>query len=89
MRFWGEKYKVGIQQKIWGWKVDFIRYILVGEVLVCDISNYGNVSIPPFALLQNTAFNSSVLRSQIASTPFTSEVILGQKSALYSNQGLR
>ena len=53
---------------------------LVAEVLVCDISNYGNVSIPPFALLQNTAFNSSVLGSQIASTQFTSsEVILGKK----------
>ena len=66
---------------------------LAAEVLVCDISNYGDVSIPPFALMQNTAFNSSVLSSQIASTQFTwpaSEVILGQKkSALYSNQGLR
>ena len=70
----------------------FPKMALVAEVLVCDISNYGNVSIPPFALLQNTAFNSSVLSSQIASTQFTwpaSEVILGKKCALYSNKGLR
>ena len=55
---------------------------LVAEVLVCDISNYGDVSIPPFALSQNAAFNSSVLSSQIASTQFTwtaSEVILDKK----------
>ena len=57
----------------------FQKTALVAEVLVCDISNYGDVSIPPFALLQNAAFNSSVLSSQIASTQFTwpaSEVIL-------------
>ena len=69
----------------------FQKMPLVAEVLVWDISNYGDVSIPPFGLLQNTAFNSSVLSSQIASTQFTwpaSEVILGKKSALYSDQGL-
>ena len=69
----------------------FQKMALVAEVLVCDISNHGNVSITIFALLQNTAFNSSVLSSQIASTQFTwpaSEVILGRKSALYSDQGL-
>ena len=49
----------------------FQKMALIAEVLVCNISNYGNVSIPPFALLQNTAFNSSVLSSQIASTQFT------------------
>ena len=37
----------------------FQKMALVAEVLVSffDISNYGNVSIPPFALLQNVAFN--------------------------------
>ena len=57
----------------------FQKMALVVEVFVCDISNYRDVSIPPFALLQNAAFNSSVLSSQIASTQFTwpaSEVIL-------------
>ena len=49
----------------------FQKMALVAEVLVCDISNYGDVSIPPFALSQNAAFNSSVLSSQIASTQFT------------------
>ena len=49
----------------------FQKMALVAEVLVCDISNYGDVSIPPFTLLQNAAFNSSVLTSQIASTRFT------------------
>ena len=60
----------------------FQKMLLVAEVLVWDISNYSDVSIPPFGLLQNTAFNSSVLSSQIASTQFTwpaSEVILGKK----------
>ena len=71
---------------------EFQKMALVAEDLVCDISNYGDVSIPPFALLQNTAFNSLVHSSQIASTPLTwpaSEVILGKKSALYSDQGWR
>ena len=57
----------------------FQKMAVVVEVFVCDISNYRDVSIPPFALLQNAAFNSSVLSSQIASTQFTwpaSEVIL-------------
>ena len=59
----------------------FQKMALVAEFLVCDISDYRDVSIPPFALLQNTAFNSSVLSSQIASTQFTwpaSEVILSK-----------
>ena len=49
----------------------FQKMALVAEVLVCDISNNGDISIPPFALLQNAVFNSSVLSSQIASTQFT------------------
>ena len=68
----------------------FQKMALVAEVLVCNISNYGNVSIPPFALLQNTALNSSVLSSQIASTQFTWPGHSWQKKgAHYSNQGLR
>ena len=49
----------------------FQKMAPVAEVLVCEISNYGDVSTPPFALLQNTAFTSSVHGSQIASTQFT------------------
>ena len=56
---------------------------LAAKVLVCNISNYGDVSIPPFALLQNMAVcNSSVLSSH-------NRVTLGKKSAVYSDQGLR
>ena len=49
----------------------FEKMPLVAKVLVCNISNYGDVSIPPFALLQNTELNSSVLSSLILSTQFT------------------
>ena len=65
---------------------------LVAEVLVCDISNYGDVSIPPFAYckMQRSTLLVSAPKSRLLNLPDRRQrSFLTKIGALYWSQGLR